>query len=398
MKKTIKIIFALTLILSVSLSSFACSKKNDGESDEEIDICAEEVRAYLNAKTADEQYSALAYAKGSILDRQYANIEYASEDGKTYRIFVFDADDETESFVLKGRGGKTEGGLFIPGRTYRCKVVGKSSYDEEFVSATEWKDEYAEYVTEEKIVKIKDSPVRYITMHSGYNYRDVGGWKTEDGRRISYGKIYRGARTNEFSDKDILTLKKYLKIRSEIDLRNASDDGGQNSSILGDEVEYLKSPISQYSLIVPSYSAGNRKYDEKSPEEIKRIFEFLADEDNYPLFFHCNAGADRTGTVAFLLLGSLGVGIEDLTRDYELTSFSKGGVRLRGEFKLPFIYGIMQDDGGNFVAWGDLIERICLDYAAADGKLSSAICNYLLSVCGVKAETIDKIRSIMLVK
>jgi protein tyrosine/serine phosphatase len=43
--------------------------------------------------------------------------------------------------------------------------------------------------------------------------------------------------------------------------------------------------------------------------------------------FHCAVGADRAGTVAFLLHGLLGMSMEDCIRDYELTTLSTIGVR-----------------------------------------------------------------------
>lgn len=396
-KRFIKIFIATACTVAVSCQAFAC-KRTINMKQSEIDICADEIRNYLDAKTAQDQFTALANAMGSQLDRQYASIEYSSENGKTYRVFAFNVNDDNERFVVRGRGGKATGGLFIPGETYRLKIVGMSDYDEDFFNATAWKNQYSDYVTEEKTVKIKDSPVRFITLNSGYNYRDLGGWETETGKKICYGKIYRGARTNGFSEKDIAIFKENLHIKSEIDLRNSNDDGGQNSSILGDDINYLKAPMSQYSYILPSFSLNGRTFDTNSPAEIKRIFEFLADEHNYPLFFHCNAGADRTGTLAFLILGSLGVTIGDLTRDFELTSFSQGGTRLRGKFQEPFEYGIMQDDANNFVAWGDMISRIKSDYPTPDGKLSSSIKKYLTTECKISAEILSKMADILLSK
>ena len=42
---------------------------------------------------------------------------------------------------------------------------------------------------------------------------------------------------------------------------------------------------------------------------------------DYSLYFHCRIGADRTGTLAYLLEGILGVSKENRYRDYELTVF-----------------------------------------------------------------------------
>lgn len=382
--------------LSAVLTLFCAVSCKQEEQINEMDICSEEIREYLNAGTPEEQFFALSNAMGASLDKQYAAFEYASESGKIYRLFFQNVNDKNDAFVLKGLGGRALGGLFTPGETYSYKVVAKDYTDTDFSDVTKWNDSFESFVTESGKVKIKDAPVRFITMDRGYNYRDLGGWKTETGKKINYGKIYRGARTNEFTEKDVTVLRDFLHIKSEIDLRNSRDDGGQNSSILGDNANYLKAPISQYSYILPSFSLNGRTFDTNSPAEIKRIFDFLADENNYPLFFHCNAGADRTGTLAFLLCGSLGVSLDDLTRDFELTSFSKGGVRLRGKMQQPFEYGIMQDDSSNFVAWGDMISRIKNDYPSPDGKLSSSIRTYLKSVCNISDETLNKIADILL--
>lgn len=49
----------------------------------------------------------------------------------------------------------------------------------------------------------------------------------------------------------------------------------------------------------------------------------FADEDNYPIIMHCTYGRDRTGTLAFLINGLLGVSKKDLYRDYEMTTMSR---------------------------------------------------------------------------
>ena len=49
----------------------------------------------------------------------------------------------------------------------------------------------------------------------------------------------------------------------------------------------------------------------------------FADENNYPIVYHCVYGRDRTGTITFLLYGLLGVEKRDIYRDYELTFISR---------------------------------------------------------------------------
>ena len=52
-------------------------------------------------------------------------------------------------------------------------------------------------------------------------------------------------------------------------------------------------------------------------------FRVFLDEKNYPIDFHCIAGADRTGSLAFILNALLGVDEEELWRDWEVTAFQK---------------------------------------------------------------------------
>ena len=52
-----------------------------------------------------------------------------------------------------------------------------------------------------------------------------------------------------------------------------------------------------------------------------RAFRVLLDIRNYPLDFHCIGGADRTGSLAFVVEALLGVSDDDLARDWEFTCF-----------------------------------------------------------------------------
>jgi protein tyrosine/serine phosphatase len=59
------------------------------------------------------------------------------------------------------------------------------------------------------------------------------------------------------------------------------------------------------------------------------FFSTFANPDNYPIFYHCRGGADRTGSYAFILGALYGMNHEDLILEYELTSLSIWGTRIR---------------------------------------------------------------------
>ena len=110
-------------------------------------------------------------------------------------------------------------------------------------------------------------------------------------------------------------------------------------------------------------SLSNAAYanDGITVRSLRDIFAVLSDESNYPVYFHCNAGADRTGTLAFLIEGLLGVSYADTIRDFELTSFSKFGERLRSkvdgdQFDKSGVYMDVIND--NYVGFGKLYQDL----------------------------------------
>ena len=57
-------------------------------------------------------------------------------------------------------------------------------------------------------------------------------------------------------------------------------------------------------------------------EWLKETMEVALDTSKYPLYFHCYAGADRTGTIAGYLEILLGMDMKDVMFDYDVTTLS----------------------------------------------------------------------------
>lgn len=163
---------------------------------------------------------------------------------------------------------------------------------------------------------------RFIKIDGLTNVRDCGGWKTISGKYIKQGQLYRGSEMNShlsISDDGLKTMKNVLKIKSILDLR------GQN--------EEVKDVYQGLYKNIPAYPYGTWF---NHPEIAREIFEFVLNTENFPLYFHCWGGADRTGTLSFLLGAILGQSYKDLFDDYEITSLSIWGARSRnseGHFK-----------------------------------------------------------------
>ena len=96
----------------------------------------------------------------------------------------------------------------------------------------------------------------------------------------------------------------------DLDLRRDEECARMTGSPLGGEVAWQHISYLPYDLDSEKAKAANR-----------RAFRVLFDAENHPVVFHCIGGADRTGTVACLIEALLGVGEDDLWKDYLATGF-----------------------------------------------------------------------------
>ena len=159
------------------------------------------------------------------------------------------------------------------------------------------------------------------------NCRDLGGWAC-DGGTVKYGKLFRTSELTGLSrpDEQITALEKsmflnLLGIKCEVDLRDTPEQGG--TATFDSSVEYLHQDIVAYK---DAFTNETRK------NQLKIVLTKIMTNavENKPTFWHCVAGADRTGTVAWLLLGLLGVSQSDCDKEYEITCLS-GPTRFRNK-------------------------------------------------------------------
>lgn len=149
--------------------------------------------------------------------------------------------------------------------------------------------------------------LRYIQTNT-WNVRDLGGWAC-DGGTVKYGKLFRGGYV---TSADRAVLVEQLGIQHELDLRGANE-GGLTASPLGGDVRYTcAAAYAWYSLTPADAWKAN----------LRCVFDAVT--HNEPVYFHCAAGADRTGTLACVLEGLLGMSQSDIDKDYELTTFYSG--------------------------------------------------------------------------
>ena len=152
---------------------------------------------------------------------------------------------------------------------------------------------------------------RTITIDGVSNTRDLGGYLTTDGKyRVRQSMVYRGANLEGITTQGKQEFLEKYGIKTDLDIR-----GDRKRSPLGNSVNYVTVVGPQYIQIT----------DEQYQDALAKEIRTFADETNYPIYFHCQIGRDRTGTLAMLINALLGVSEQDIYMDYELSMFSKAG-------------------------------------------------------------------------
>ena len=251
-----------------------------------------------------------------------------------------------------------------------------------------------------------DNYVRWISARPLFNVRDNGGYMTQSGKRVKQGLVYRGgeitiktwgehALTATEDSKKIFREDMGMVGGLEIDLRGSGDIGdGYKANAFAEEgdIAYEMLAIKSYNETFSKDGSGNTN-PTKARQTVAKIFEHLKEADKKPIYYHCYGGADRTGTLGFLLNGLLGVSYSDLVIDFELTSYSS--------INNEHIRSHLRDH--QYDHWRNLINFVKTDttngYAYDENALlKDNIYNLLHVGCNIPTETLDTIRDIMIEK
>jgi protein-tyrosine phosphatase len=171
---------------------------------------------------------------------------------------------------------------------------------------------------------------RRITLEACFNFRDLGGHRAVGGRTVRAGMLYRADTLHRLSGGDLEVLRG-LGLRTVVDLRTHDElDRFGRVGLSDDEVSHRHIPV------FDELRTGDAAPDPDAPapglrgELYVRMVEtggkafaeaitLLAQPGALPAVFHCTAGKDRTGVLAALVLGHLGVPDDDIAADYALT-------------------------------------------------------------------------------
>lgn len=241
------------------------------------------------------------------------------------------------------------------GRDYSISYIDKYYYRADFTSPQPWHPRPVTLCREDGRSKVKiwnltpgveysvtvdgrtrtftpTGQVRMLYLPSLRNVRDLGGWQSDkfckaDGtpRKIRYGRLFRGGEMNTWrtlSEADRAMMADSLHISCELDLRSSSEAENITASPLGKGSIYFRNTSPEYAKALDS---------DTHCRSFLWILERLKEDRN--IYFHCAKGADRTGTLAFLIEGLLGVKESDIAKDYELTSFFEPRARNGSDYR-----------------------------------------------------------------
>lgn len=177
-----------------------------------------------------------------------------------------------------------------------------------------------EEVSNTRTFKVDETYPRNLAIGGMTNNRDLGGRLLEDGGKIKQGLVYRTSGfkfdySTEITAAGREVMLGHMKVKTEV---NVADGNNYNLSLPGTTL------INAY-MDYDSAGSNSLNHFTRNAESVKDFFEIVADNNNYPVYFHCRIGTDRTGLCSILLNGLLGVSLNEIYQDYLFSNFGKIG-------------------------------------------------------------------------
>ena len=261
-----------------------------------------------------------------------------------------------------------------------------------------------------------------IGLYDVQNARDLGGYKTIDGRTVKTGLLIRSGRLSNASKEDIHILKDlyhlnavvdFRIIRERIDSPDVKIDGvtyytlplvDDNSPMVGGVHKRSANNQNPLSYFIDVIKQGHGKSDmyvklfksERFQKGMTSFFQILLNSDGeHSILWHCAAGKDRAGSAAALTLLALGVDKETVLTDFDLSNIAynewiqKRLTQVSRITRDPEILTVVRSlSGVNVDYMRNAIDATILDYGSIE--------NYLEVCMNVTKEDIVKLKDMYL--
>lgn len=257
-----------------------------------------------------------------------------------------------------------------------------------------------------------DSAARREVFHfkKVNNFRDIGGLRTEDGRMMKLGVLYRSDEPSKLTVKEIEKLLK-LDIKLICDLRTLYERKSKVIPLKEDQlVKVFNIPISQneqdythidfFKLMVKE--AKSFDFEQmmqefyyriafESKDQIREVMTLLANDANRPALIHCTGGKDRTGTIAALIQLLVGVPREEVVADYMRSNqyIEARMSKMMTFLRFMSLFQVSRDQLQPMME----VRASYLDHILDEIlERYQSIEHYLQTCCGVREETIDHLK------
>lgn len=163
-----------------------------------------------------------------------------------------------------------------------------------------------------------------LPLNNITNCRDLGGYGTEDAKATKWHTLLRSSNLLYADKSDMKFLKEY-GLTHVIDLRSTEEvENEPNPFMNKDGVKYNHINLLKVDSI---RNLGKENLDLETiyvgilenKVELKQVFDIILNNSSGATLYHCSAGKDRTGVISMLALGLVGVGLQDIMTNYEVS-------------------------------------------------------------------------------
>jgi protein-tyrosine phosphatase len=253
---------------------------------------------------------------------------------------------------------------------------------------------------------------RHLPFSGAKNFRDLGGYKTLDGKHVRWGLLYRSDSLHKLTHSDLKRLSA-LGLEWIVDFRSPKEKADWPDRLPADmtarlvEIPIVDSSTQIYQTsreelvknlknIDPYHSltTTNRELATRFTAEMRRFIDVLFSSNGHPLLFHCTAGKDRTGFAAAITLRILGIPQDAVMEDYLLTNqYFYAAQRkkllllrlIKGKQVARVVSGMIQADSAYLSAAFQVIDR---NHGSFD--------HYVHNDLGLTIENIDHLKALYL--
>jgi len=174
---------------------------------------------------------------------------------------------------------------------------------------------------------------RVIPMKGLFDFRDLGGYYTANGKQTRWGKLYRSSSLERATLEDAKGLNN-LGIQTVIDFRSDKERHDFPSKYVASQTFNFPLRGNPYNVFSSSILSKKMKvgdikvlaqdlfsfYIENNSDYFIKMFDILLDVNNYPVLVHCFSGSDRSAAAAALILAALDIDSDQIVNDYLLSN------------------------------------------------------------------------------